>query len=64
MEETRNMIAVVMTGLVAIKSLSYNPELLSTLKMEAFENIVGKDEKVDNQHFLFLPQYILPYQRY
>ena len=30
--------------------------LLTTLKKRPFENIVGKGENADNQHFLLLPQ--------
>ena len=34
-----------------------------TLKKRAFENIVGKRENADNQHFLLFPPCFLPYLR-
>ena len=34
-----------------------------TLEEKAFENIEGKGENADNQHFLSFPQCFLPYQR-
>ena len=34
--------------------------LLTTLKMEPFENIMGKGENAGRQHFLLFPQYFLP----
>ena len=33
-----------------------------TLNMNAFENIAGKGENADDQHFLLFPQCFLPYQ--
>ena len=35
--------------------------LLTTLKMKAFENIVGKGENAGNQHFPLFPQCFLPF---
>ena len=37
--------------------------LLTALKKKAFENVVGKGETADNQHFLIFPQFFLPYVR-
>ena len=35
-------------------------QLLTTLKKKPFENIVGKGENADIQHFLLFPQCFLP----
>ena len=40
--------------------LYHTIRLLTTLKKKPFENIVGKGENADNQHFLLLPQHLLP----
>ena len=39
-------------------------QLLMTLgKEDAFENILGKRENADNQHFLLFPKCFLPFPR-
>ena len=38
-----------------LNSLLHNAELLMTLRKNALENIVGKRENADNQHFLSFP---------
>ena len=43
--------------------LVYNDVFLVPLGKRPFENIVGKGENADNQHFLLFPQFFLPYQR-
>ena len=37
--------------------------VLSTLRKERFENIVGKEENAGNQHFLSFQQYFPHFQR-
>ena len=32
-------------------------------KKKAFENIVGKEENADNQHFLLFPQFFVPFPK-
>ena len=44
-------------------SLYHTIPLLMTLRRKAFENIVGKGENADNEHFLLFPQYFLLYHR-
>ena len=38
-------------------------KLLTTLNEKAFENIVGKGENANNQHFLIFPQCFLPFPK-
>ena len=44
----------------AQRFITYSP-VLTFLRQEAFENIVGKGENVDNQHFLVSSQCFEPY---
>ena len=37
--------------------------LLTTLRKEAFENILGKGENAGNQHFLLFPKMFLPFPK-
>ena len=37
--------------------------LLTTLKKEAFQNILGKGENAGNQHFLLFPKCFLPFPK-
>ena len=46
---------------VHINSLP-QPQLLTTSKEKAFENIVGKGENADNQYFHLFPRCLLPNQ--
>ena len=43
-------------------TLSPQSQLLTTLKKQLFENILGKGENAGNQHFLLFPQCFLIYQ--
>ena len=45
---------------VEIRVFTTQSRLLMTLKMSAFEIIVGKGENAGNQHFLLFPQCFLP----
>ena len=38
-------------------------QFLMTLRKKSFENIVGKAENADNQHFLLFPQCFLPFPK-
>ena len=49
-------------GIFSFNPLTTQSQLLMTLK-KYFENIVGKGENVGNQHFLFLPQCLLPFPK-
>ena len=51
-----------MIALFCIYSFTTQFRLLMALKKKAFENIVGKGENADNQHFLLFPQCFLRYQ--
>ena len=43
-------------------NLSHKSQLLTILRKKTFENIVGKGENADYQHFLLFPQCFLFYQ--
>ena len=46
--------------ITVLKRFTTQSRLLKTLKMKPFENIVGRGENADNQHFLLFPQCFLP----
>ena len=50
---------------VVWQTLTLNPIILTltTLKKQAFENIAGKRENADNQHFLLFLQCFLPFPK-
>ena len=52
-----------MSMLIFVKPFTTQSQLLTTLKKNPFENIVGKGENAGNQHFLLFPQCLLPIPR-
>ena len=46
-----------------ILAITTQPRVMTTLKKNLFENIVGKGENAGNQHFLLCPRCFLPYQK-
>ena len=44
-----------------LKSLPHIPEILQPFRKRPFQNILGKGENADNQHFLLLPKCFLPF---
>ena len=46
---------------VQLKPFTTQSQLLTTLKEELFENIMGKGENAGHQHFLLFPQCFQPF---
>ena len=47
----------------SVNTLTTQSQLLTTLRKEAFENILEKGENAGHQHFLLFPKCLLPFPR-